>query len=79
MGKVCKKKHEERGKPRSSALTLQTAAQRMKALPNHTVHRSFSPLPRRISLKAIWLATLMLLAGSKNPAARCGKIYEATP
>ena len=58
-------------------LTLQAAAQQMKATRVHVVHRSFSPLLPCESLKAIWLPTLAHLAGSKNNAARRGKIYES--
>ena len=77
MSKGCKKERAGRGDPRSSGLTLQAAAQQMKATRVHVVHRSFSPLLPCESLKAIWLPTLAHLAGSKNNAARRGKIYES--
>ena len=77
MSKGCKKERAGRGDPRSSGLTLQAAAQQMKALPVHAGHRSFSPLLRCASLKAEWLPSLPRLARSKNNAARRGKICEA--
>ena len=77
MSKECKEERAGRGDPRSSGLTLQVAAQKMKALPVHAGHRSFSPLQRCESSKAMGLPSLARLAGSKNTAAHCNKIYAS--
>ncbi len=77
MSKGREEKRAERDEPRSNALTLQIAAQQMKAVLDHAEHRPFSPLPRCKPLKAFRLPAVSRLAGSKNSAARRGKIHES--
>lgn len=74
MSKRCEEKHAGRGHPRPSALTRQRVAQQMKALQIHSGHRSFSPLLRCKPLKGNSLPAALRLTGSKNTAARRGKI-----
>ncbi len=50
MSKGCKEKRAERGEPRSNALTLQAAAQQMKAAMVHSGHRPFPSLAQLASL-----------------------------